>query len=297
MATTRRSSGRIDCSRKGLGKYVTAEARIALAAMTEAAPSLLEAILRRDRTVVVAALVVVIALCWLWIVLGAGMGMSAIEMTRMSRDMLMTPATWTPAYAILMLLMWWVMMVAMMLPSAAPTLLIVARISRRESVAQGPWARTGCFAAGYLTVWAGFSAVATALQWALERSELLSAMMVPTAIWLGAAILIAAGLWQVTPIKHACLRHCRSPIGFLTGHWRAGSAGAFRMGLEHGTYCLGCCWFLMALLFFGGVMNLWWIGGLAAYVLMEKVTPIGRWLGYVVGVGLIAWGAYLLMPI
>jgi predicted metal-binding membrane protein len=265
--------------------------------MTEAAPSLFEAILRRDRTVVVAALVVVIALSWLWIALGAGMGMSAIEMTHMPRDMVMTPATWTPAYAVLMFLMWWVMMVAMMLPSAAPTLLIFARISRRESVAEGPWTPTGCFAAGYLTVWAGFSALATALQWGLEWSGLLSAMMVPTAVWLGAAILIAAGLWQVTPIKHACLRHCRSPIGFLTGHWRAGSAGAFRMGLEHGTYCLGCCWFLMALLFFGGVMNLWWIGGLAVYVLIEKVSPMGHWLGYVVGVGLIAWGAYLLMPV
>jgi predicted metal-binding membrane protein len=265
--------------------------------MTEAAPSLFETILRRDRTVVVAALVVVIALSWLWIALGAGMGMSAIEMTRMPRDMLMTPATWTPAYAVLMFLMWWVMMVAMMLPSAAPTLLIFARISRRESVAEGPWTPTGCFAAGYLTVWAGFSALATALQWGLEWSGLLSAMMVPTAVWLGAAILIAAGLWQVTPIKHACLRHCHSPIGFLTGHWRAGSAGAFRMGLEHGTYCLGCCWFLMALLFFGGVMNLWWIGGLAVYVLIEKVSPMGHWLSCVVGVGLIAWGAYLLMPI
>jgi predicted metal-binding membrane protein len=265
--------------------------------MTEAAPSLFEAILRRDRTVVVAALVVVIALSWLWIVLGAGMGMSAVEMTRMPRDMVMTPATWTPAYAFLMFLMWSVMMVAMMLPSAAPILLIFARISRRESVAEGPWTPTVCFAAGYLAVWAGFSALATALQWGLEWSGLLSAMMVPTAVWLGAAILIAAGLWQVTPIKHACLRHCRSPIGFLTGHWRAGSAGAFRMGLEHGTYCLGCCWFLMALLFFGGVMNLWWIGGLAAYVLMEKVSPIGHWLGYIVGVGLIAWGAYLLMPV
>ena len=105
----------------------------------------------------------------------------------------------------------------------------------------------------------------------------------------------AAGLWQFAPFKHACLRLCRSPIGFLMGHWRAGSRGALRMGLAHGAYCLVCCWFLMALLFFGGVMNLWWIGGLAAYVLMEKVLPIGHWLGYVAGAGLIAWGAYLLV--
>jgi predicted metal-binding membrane protein len=264
--------------------------------MTEAGPSLLEALLRRDRAVVIAALLAVIAVSWLWIVLGAGMGMSAIEMTRMPRDMVMTPAVWSLGYAALIFAMWSVMMVAMMLPSAAPILLIFARISRREDDAQRPWTPTGCFAAGYLTVWIGFSVVAAALQWGLEGSGLLSAMMVPTVAWLGAIVLIAAGLWQFTPLKYACLRQCRSPIGFLTQRWRAGRAGAFRMGLQHGTYCLGCCWFLMALLFFGGVMNLWWIGGLAAYVLMEKLFPMGHWLGYGVGVGLVAWGAYLLLP-
>jgi predicted metal-binding membrane protein len=261
----------------------------------EQEPSLLEAILRRDRAVAVAALVLVVALCWLWIVLGAGTGMSALEMTGMPRDMVMTPAVWTASYAVLMFLMWWVMMLAMMLPSAAPVLLLFARISRHGRVAGRPWTPTGCFVAGYLGVWAAFSAVATALQGALEASGLLSAMMVTTALWLGAAILIAAGLWQLTPLKQACLRHCRSPIGFFTTRWRGGSAGAFRMGLEHGAYCLGCCWFLMALLFFGGVMNLWWIGGLAAYVLMEKVVPMGHWLSYAVGVGLTAWGTWLLM--
>jgi len=176
-------------------------------------------------------------------------------------------------------------------------LLIFARASRRERAGEGPWTPTSVFAAGYLAVWGGFSALATALQWGLEKIGLLSGMMATTATWLGAAILIVAGLWQFAPFKHTCLRHCRSPIGFLAGHWRAGSVGAFRMGLEHGAYCLGCCWFLMALLFFGGVMNLWWIGGLAAYVLMEKVLPMGHWLGYGAGVGLVVWGVCLLMPI
>ena len=263
--------------------------------MTEPAPSVLEAVLRRDRQVVMATLLTVIALSWLWVALGAGMEMSAIEMTRMPRDMVMTPAVWTPAYALLMFAMWWVMMVAMMLPSAAPVLLIFARISRRERAAERPWVPTSTFAAGYLAVWAGFSAVAAALQWGLEGSGLLSAMMVTTTAWLGAAILAAAGLWQLTPIKQACLRQCRSPVGFLTEHWRDGSGGAFRMGLVHGAYCLGCCWFLMALLFFGGVMNLWWIGGLAAYVLLEKLLPAGHWLGYAVGAGLVGWGAWLLV--
>ena len=263
--------------------------------MTETASSALEALLRRDRKVVVGALLAVIALCWLWVALGVGMEMSAVEMTRMSRDMVMTPAVWTPAYAALMFAMWWVMMVAMMLPSAAPILLIFARISRREREAKRPWVPTGIFATGYLAVWAGFSAVATALQWGLEGSGLLSAMMVTTTASLGAALLVAAGLWQLAPIKQACLRQCRSPVAFLTNHWRDGSGGAFRMGLVHGAYCVGCCWFLMTLLFFGGVMNLWWIGGLAAYVLMEKVLPMGHWLGYAVGVGLVAWGAWIVL--
>jgi predicted metal-binding membrane protein len=265
------------------------------AAMAEPAPSLIEAVLRRDRAIVVAALVLVVALSWLWIVLGAGTGMSALEMTAMPRDMVMTPAVWSAPYAALMLLMWCVMMLAMMLPSAAPVLLLFARISRQGRGSERPWSPTACFAAGYGAVWLAFSAVATALQWALEGSGLLSAMMATTALWLGAGILIAAGLWQLTPLKQACLRHCRSPIGFLMTRWRGGSAGAFRMGLEHGAHCLGCCWFLMALLFFGGVMNLWWIGGLAAYVLMEKVVPMGHWLSYAVGVGLTAWGVFLLM--
>ena len=263
--------------------------------MTEEATSVFEAILRRDRAAVVAALVLVIALCWIWIVTGAGTGMGAIEMTRMPRDMVMTPATWTPAYSVLMFVMWWVMMLAMMLPSAAPMLLIFARITRQRGIIAQPWTPTGCFAAGYLAVWGGFSAVATALQWALEGTGLLSAMMVTTATWLGAIILAGAGLWQFAPLKQVCLRYCRSPIGFLTTHWRTGRTGAFRMGLEHGAYCLGCCWFLMALLFFGGVMNLWWIGGLATYILVEKVFPIGHRLSYAVGIGLIAWGAYFLI--
>lgn len=262
--------------------------------MAREASSLLEAILRRDRAVVMTALVAVVLLSWSWIAFGVGMEMSAIEMTRMPRDMMMTPTDWTPAYATLIFGMWWVMMVAMMLPSAAPILLIFARINRREREARRPWVPTSTFAVGYLAIWGAFSVLAMFLQWSLEASGLLSPMMVTTTTWMGAAMLIAAGLWQFSPIKHACLRQCRSPVVFLSEHWRAGSCGAFRMGLVHGAYCLGCCWFLMVLLFFGGVMNLWWIGGLAGYVLTEKLLPMGHWLGYAVGVGLVIWGALLL---
>jgi hypothetical protein len=129
----------------------------------------------------------------------------------------------------------------------------------------------------------------------LQRLDLLSPMMVTTDYWLGGTILIAAGVWQLTPIKVMCLRHCRSPMGFLVQSWRPGGGGAFRMGLEHGSYCLGCCWFLMGLLFFGGIMNLFWIIGLAAFALLEKTIPMGSSIGRIVGVGLAGWGVLLLV--
>jgi len=193
-----------------------------------------------------------------------------------------------------MFTMWWVMMAAMMLPSAAPILLLFARINRKEKSAGRPFIPTGIFAAGYLVAWGAFSALATGLQWALERLGLLSPMMATTSHWLGGAILLAAGVWQLTPIKGICLRHCRSPMGFLVQSWQPGRGGAFRMGLEHGSFCLGCCWFLMGLLFFGGIMNLFWIVGLAAFVLLEKIVPMGSWIGRIVGVGVAAWGVLLL---
>jgi predicted metal-binding membrane protein len=230
-------------------------------AVTEA--TVLETVLRRDRLVVIAALVAVILVSWIWIVLGAGTGTSAVAMTQMAgipdMDMMMERAVWTLGYAGLIFAMWWVMMVAMMLPGAAPMLLLFARVNRTQKVRDRPYVPTGFFAAGYLTAWGGFSALATGLQWGLEQLDLLGPMMTATNYWLGGAILVAAGLWQLTPLKGVCLRHCRSPLSFLTQQWRPGGLGAFRMGLEHGAYCLGCCWFLMGLPFFGGIMNLFWI--------------------------------------
>ncbi|MGE5268249.1 MAG: DUF2182 domain-containing protein [Thiohalocapsa sp.] len=266
-------------------------------------PSLLEGVLRRDRLLVVAGLVVVVALAWAWILAGAGVGMSPLTVLREPEmpsmpgmaGMVMRPAVWTPAYALLMFLMWWVMMAAMMLPSATPMLLLYARISRGERAAGRPYVSTGIFAAGYLAAWGFFSLLAVLLQWGLERLGLLSPMMVTTSLLLGAVILLAAGIWQLTPLKTICLRQCRSPIGFLSQSWRPGARGAFLMGLEHGAYCLGCCWFLMALLFFGGVMNLFWIAGLAVFVLLEKILPYGHWLAGAAGIVAIAWGAVLLL--
>ncbi|HEV2098940.1 MAG TPA: DUF2182 domain-containing protein [Stellaceae bacterium] len=267
--------------------------------LTAADDTLLEAVLRRDRQSVATALAAGIVMAWVWILLGAGSGMSAKEMLAGPdaggmADM-MAPAVWTVGYAGILFSMWWVMMAAMMLPSAAPILLLFARVNRKEKAAGRPFIPTGIFATGYLTSWGGFSLIATGLQWELQRLGLLSPMMVTTDYWLGGTILIAAGVWQLTPIKVICLRHCRSPMGFLVQSWRPGGGGAFRMGLEHGSYCLGCCWFLMGLLFFGGIMNLFWIIGLAAFVLLEKTIPMGSSIGRIVGVGLAGWGVLLIV--
>jgi predicted metal-binding membrane protein len=264
--------------------------------------------MRRDRVVVISALFAVIALSWAYVLAGAGMGMSAFEMTRTSQlgmagglqecgvagMAMMRPAVWTPGHAVLMFFMWWIMMVAMMLPSAAPMILLFATVNRKQRDTGHPYVATSIFASGYLAAWAGFSLVAVILQWGFERTGLLSPMLVATNAIFGGLLLLAAGVYQLTPIKHACLRHCRSPLSFLSTHWRSGAPGALRMGLLHGAFCVGCCWLLMGLMFFGGVMNLYWTAGLALFVLAEKTVPAGHWLGYATGVALLVWGAGML---
>jgi predicted metal-binding membrane protein len=153
---------------------------------------------------------------------------------------------------------------------------------------------TGLFLLGYLIVWIGFSALAAVAQWILHATALLSPMMVSTSPILGGAILITAGAFQWTPLKNACLTHCRSPLNFLMTGWREGKRGALAMGLKHGAYCTGCCWFLMALLFVAGVMNLWWIAIIAGFVLLEKVAPRGLWVGKIAGLALATWGLWMI---
>jgi predicted metal-binding membrane protein len=207
-----------------------------------------------------------------------------------------TPARWDLGYAGIVVSMWWVMMIAMMVPSAAPMILLYAALARRQrEKGSDVLLPTGIFAWGYVAVWGFFSVIAASLQWGFEAAGILSPMMMnSTSLLFAAAILVAAGLYQLTPAKQACLRHCRGPIQFLMGHWRPGRWGAFWMGAEHGAYCLGCCWALMALLFFGGVMNLYWIAGLAVIVLLEKTIPAGDTLGKVIGGLLVLWGATFL---
>lgn len=236
---------------------------------------------KRDRVIVLGALSLVTALSWAYILAGAGMDM-------------MMPAVWNLGYAGLMFVMWWVMMVAMMLPSAAPMVLLFAQMNRKNKDRGNRFIPTALFASAYLVVWAGFSVAAVAVQWALQALTLLSATLESASVVLGAGLLLAAGLYQLTPLKQACLTHCRSPLQFLLGRWRDGPSGAFRLGLEHGAYCVGCCWFLMGLLFFGGAMNLYWIAGLAAFVLLEKTVPMGHPISIITGIALLGWGVAVL---
>jgi predicted metal-binding membrane protein len=204
-------------------------------------------------------------------------------------------SAWDARDFALMLAMWVAMMIGMMIPSAAPAVLIYAAVARKAARDGHVVAPTGAFVAGYVLAWALFSVAATLAQWALERAALLSPALVATSPRLGAAILLAAGLYQLTPWKDACLRHCRSPAYFIAAHWRPGPHGALRMGFAHGLTCLGCCWALMALLFVGGVMNLLWIAAIALFVLVEKALRFGRATGRVAGIAmLVAGGAALL---
>jgi predicted metal-binding membrane protein len=198
---------------------------------------------------------------------------------------------WTATEFGLRLAMWAVMMVAMMVPTAAPMTLMYAAVARKAAAQHSPLAPTFVFVTGYVTMWTIFSVVATIAQHALDRAALLSPTMVSTSARFGAALLIAAGIYQLTPLKNACLENCRAPAHFMSRYWRAGGLGAFRMGLRLGVYCVGCCWILMALLFVGGVMNLLWIAVIAIFVLLEKTIPFGDVGGKVIGATMILIGA------
>ena len=263
--------------------------------------TLTERIVRRDQMIVALGLAAITALAWLYVLLGAGTGMSTIAMTTWqfpppAPSMAMS-GDWNAGYWATMLVMWWVMMIAMMIPSAAPMILLYARVYRHGQTRgqiQGSIVPTAAFALGYLVCWLGFSALATALQFALERLGQLDGMMMwSTNRWLTAGLFIAAGLFQLTPYKSACLEHCRAPASFLSEHWKPGRTGAFRLGLIHGAYCLGCCWALMLLLFAAGIMNLVWIAGLAALVLVEKLAPFGARLGPWIAAALLGAGVYV----
>jgi predicted metal-binding membrane protein len=264
-----------------------------------AEPGSVELLLRRDRQIVVVALVSVAALAWMYTIFGVGMGVSAFEMSPMPGTVAsgnnMDLPTAGMSHIFVLLAMWWVMMIAMMLPSAAPVILLTAALNRRSTSNHPPYGSAAFFTIGYLLAWLFFSLIAVVGQLVLESNGLLSTMLHSNSTYLSAGLLLAAGVWQFSSIKQACLRHCRSPVEFITRHRRRGNRGALLMGLHHGTYCLGCCWFLMALLFVGGVMNLYWIAGLALFVLVEKLFSRGVLFSRITGAGLIITGTALLV--
>ncbi len=265
------------------------------------AAAALETLVRRDGIVVMGALGALILLSWIALLGGAGTGMDPAAMSGWSMPLALPAAfssPWTPLYWLIAFFMWTVMMVAMMLPSASPMVLLYARVIRQaesQGKASHASASVAAFASGYITLWILFSAFAVALQFGLERVGALSAMMSSRSVVLSGMLLVAAGLYQLTPLKAACLRHCRGPAAFIASHWRPGVIGAWRMGLSHGAYCVGCCAALMLLLFVGGVMNLVWIAGLTLLVAIEKLAPLGALTAKVVAVALLAGGGALLV--
>jgi predicted metal-binding membrane protein len=234
--------------------------------------SLIEVALGHQRRTFALLLLGLPLACWLWVV-------------TMARDMYgpmtgsaawMMTATWDLPHMLLLWAMWAAMMAGMMLPSAAPIVLLYARAARQRS---GTRLATGSIyglAGGYIFVWALFSVGATILQRALSTWQLLTPMMEPSTRLAAAGLLLVAGLYQLTPLKRACLRSCRTPIAFLASRWRSGVTGAMQMGAEHGAYCLGCCWALMLLLFAGGVMHLAVVVALTVWVAIEKLAPFGE---------------------
>jgi predicted metal-binding membrane protein len=256
----------------------------------------LERILRRDRLVVLGAMAGVTALAWAHLLRLAGRMDMAGHGMAMPEMMAPAIAPWGLGEALLVFSMWVVMMVGMMLPSVAPMVLVHAGVARHAESRGRPFASTGWFACGYLLAWAGFSAAATVAHGALEQAALLSPATMATGVGLGGTLLIAAGLYQWTPLKDACLTQCQAPLAFIQRHggFRPDPAGALRQGTLHGLYCIGCCWALMGLLFVVGVMNLLWIAAIALFVLLEKVLP-PRWhVARVSGTVLIGVGVWML---
>ncbi|WP_082522243.1 DUF2182 domain-containing protein [Ramlibacter sp. Leaf400] len=216
--------------------------------------------------------------CWLFV------AWLAIDMeTPLAQLAMPTSRAWTSANLLAVWAMWCVMMVAMMLPSALPMVLTFVQVARRN----GEHGRARAFVAAYGLVWLGFATAGTVAQWLLQRSGLVDPMAVSRSTGLTVLLLLLAGVYQFSPLKRACLRSCRTPLGFLLGHWRPGVRGAFSMGLRHGMLCLGCCWALMGLLFIGGMMNLSWVAALAIAVAIEKLAPGGERVATALGVGLI----------
>ncbi len=254
------------------------------------------AIVRRDRQIIGAGIALTAGIAWCYTIYEArrmdvhgtcaclGMKMGGPEL-----------ASWSTESLLPLFLMWAVMMMAMMLPTAAPMILTFAAVARNRRLAARPYVPVAVFAGGYAAVWCMFSLVAAAGQWVLHREALLSPRMASSSALLGGLLLLAAAAFQFSPLKSNCLTHCRTPLQFIMTRWRDTRAGAFRMGVEHGAFCAGCCWALMALLFVLGVMNILWIAALTIIVALEKMLPRAAWFSTASGVVLGCWGSWVLL--
>jgi predicted metal-binding membrane protein len=244
-------------------------------------------LLQREQLLVFSGLALITVLAWVymlhmaWGVVGKGMDIN-----------LACLGHWGPGDLAHMFIMWSIMMVAMMVPSASPMIIIFATVNRQRSKMQGPFIPTWLFVLGYLTAWTVYSALATLVQWGLHVAALLTHTLVITSPLLAALLLVAAGVFQWTPFRDACMTQCRSPFGFIMTEWREGRRGALIMGLKHGIYCVGCCWMLMTLCFALGVMNMLWMGALTAFMLLEKITD-NKWISRTAGLILVVWGLWV----
>ena len=265
--------------------------------------SILGRAIQRDRLVVGVALAALTALAWsyiLWLAAvtdpGAMVNSDMRMIPSLARDMVPARAPWSVVEAGYVFAMWAVLMVAMMTPSAAPMILAHERVGKQAADQGTLFVATGWFVAGYLVVWFGFALAATAAQWGLDSATLLNPKMASASRVFGGAVLVVAGLYQWTPLKNVCLAQSQSPMSFIQRHggFRRDPAGVVRLGVLYGAYCVGCCWALVALLFVGGVMNVLWIAGISAFVLIEKVVPGGPLVSRAAGLGFLVAGGWLI---
>ena len=254
----------------------------------------LSRILKRDQLIILSGVIALVIISWVY--LAYFYTYMHIGMESLARSMVMPQISAISLNEFLpVLLMWSAMMIAMMLPSATPMVLAFSAINRKRSLNGNKIVPTWVFLSSYILVWIGFSLFAAILHLYLKNNFFLSEesrIINPIA---GGIILMAAGFYQFTPIKHACVKNCQSPLGFVMEKWREGRKGAFWMGLQHGGYCVGCCWVLMLLLFFAGIMNLIWIAAISIFIFLEKIIVRGRFLGYFSGSFLLIWGLYILL--
>jgi len=245
-------------------------------------------VISRSNLLIFIALVLLSGLAWGMTVYqanGMGWGMFTCSMTM--------GMPFSVSNAFLYIILWGVMMIAMMLPAMTPIVEIFQTMARRRQEQSLPFTPAWVFIAGYLALWTLTGGVGYAADLAIQSLPTQFPTLRTYGMVIGGVTLIVAGLYQLTPLKYLCLSQCRSPMGFLLGNWRDGHWGTFRMGMDHGFYCLGCCWSLMAVLFVVGSMNLVWMGILSAVIFVEKTVPQGVVFGKLTGIALIMLGVAL----